>query len=115
MSPCLSHHPGGRYDNCHYLVYHGLLHDALISTRTVCLETQKGAAIIEPLPALPDAEPVRIQGAGVLLGGYLFCAPPANAPGPTVVLLHGYGGDASTMAEPARLLVQAGYHALALS
>jgi dipeptidyl aminopeptidase/acylaminoacyl peptidase len=70
---------------------------------------------LESLPILPDAESVRLAGAGVVLGGYSFQIPHSGPRAPAVILLHGYGGDATTMAEPARRLVQLGYHALTLS
>jgi dipeptidyl aminopeptidase/acylaminoacyl peptidase len=70
--------------------------------------------MIDSLPRLPDAESIQIDGAGVLLGGYLFRCQ-EGAPASAVLFLHGHGGDAATMATPARLAVQAGYHALALS
>jgi dipeptidyl aminopeptidase/acylaminoacyl peptidase len=69
----------------------------------------------ESLPRLSDAESIQLEGVGVLLGGYLFRANRGDARAPAVLFLHGYGGDAATMAVPARLAVQAGYHALAVS
>jgi dipeptidyl aminopeptidase/acylaminoacyl peptidase len=70
---------------------------------------------MEQLPALPDATSVLVQGDGVLLGGYLFSPPMTLTASPAVLLLHGHGGDALDMAEPARQLSQAGYAALSLS
>jgi dipeptidyl aminopeptidase/acylaminoacyl peptidase len=69
----------------------------------------------ESLPRLPDAESIQLEGAGVFLGGYLFRTYQDDARAPAVLFLHGHGGDAATMTAPARLAVQAGYHALAVS
>ena len=69
----------------------------------------------ESLPTLPGAKNVVVQGEGVALGGYLFYPPDLDEAAPTVLLLHGHGGNALDMAEPARLLSQFGYIALSLS
>jgi dipeptidyl aminopeptidase/acylaminoacyl peptidase len=67
------------------------------------------------LPDLPDAKIVEIEGHGVPLGGYLISSQGADSPAAAVLLLHGHGVDALDMAEPARLLSQAGYTAFSLS
>ncbi|MDL2344063.1 CocE/NonD family hydrolase [Deinococcus sp. MIMF12] len=64
------------------------------------------------LPDLPDAAQLTVPCGDVTLGGYLWRQPD---PAPAVLLLHGWGQDASDMATPARLLHSAGWHALSLS
>ncbi len=67
------------------------------------------------LPPQPDAQSVQIPLADILLGGYLLRPANPTTLAPAMVLLHGYGGDATDLLAPARLLAQAGYTALALS
>ncbi|EYB68443.1 hypothetical protein DEIPH_ctg023orf0032 [Deinococcus phoenicis] len=64
------------------------------------------------LPPLPGAAALTLPLEDVTLGGY-FWAQPQSAP--AVLLLHGWGQDASHMAHPARLFRAAGWHALSLS
>lgn len=64
------------------------------------------------LPPLPGAARLTLPLGDVTLGGYLWEQP---RPAPAVLLLHGWGQDASDMAHPARLFQQAGWHVLSLS
>ena len=56
----------------------------------------------DDLPDLPDAEPVRVPGHGVSLGGYFFKPQAGAPPYPALVLLHGFAGHAHNMAGLAR-------------
>jgi len=69
----------------------------------------------DDLPNRTDAVSVRIPGADpdISLGGYLFR--PAVETGGAVIVLHGYGSDASGTAATGALLAQAGWTALCLS
>jgi dipeptidyl aminopeptidase/acylaminoacyl peptidase len=67
------------------------------------------------LPPQPDAQSIQIPLQDILLGGYLLRPAHATTLAPAMVLLHGYGGDATDLLAPARLLAQIGYVALALS
>ncbi|GAA5512759.1 hypothetical protein Dcar01_01481 [Deinococcus carri] len=64
------------------------------------------------LPPLPDAARLTLPLGDVTLGGYYWMQ---SRPAPAVLLLHGWGQDASHMAHPARLFREAGWHALSLS
>ena len=70
----------------------------------------------DDLPAYPGAEPVQIAGADpdVTLGGYLFRAAPPT-PRPAIIVLPGYGGDATHTAAIGERLRDAGFTALCLS
>ena len=67
------------------------------------------------LPTQPDAQAIQIPLQDILLGGYLLRPAHTTSLTPAMVLLHGYGGEATELLAPARLLAQAGYVALALS
>jgi dienelactone hydrolase/catechol 2,3-dioxygenase-like lactoylglutathione lyase family enzyme len=67
------------------------------------------------LPDVADAEPVRLPGHGVTLGGYFFKPQAGNPPNPAVILLHGFAGHAHNMVGLARAFSANGYVALALS
>jgi dipeptidyl aminopeptidase/acylaminoacyl peptidase len=67
------------------------------------------------LPEVDGAERIQISYPGGVLGGYLFLPLIIQRRLPAVILLHGYSSNAQAMIEPARLLVQEGYAALALS
>lgn len=64
------------------------------------------------LPALPDATLVSLVFDDVQLGGYAWWGTRAA---PAVLLLHGWGEDASTMAPVARQVRGRGWHAVSLS
>lgn len=64
------------------------------------------------LPDLPDAARVSVDAGDVTLGGYAWWQPGGA---PAVLLMHGWGQDASSMATPARLLHARGWHAVSLS
>ncbi len=69
----------------------------------------------DDLPERADAERVRLPGAdpGVRLGGYLFR--PETPSATAVLVLHGYGGDATLTAGLGRRLAARGWTALCLS
>lgn len=69
----------------------------------------------EDLPERQDAERIRIAGADpdVFLGAYLF--KPATAIDRAVIVLHGYGSDATATAHFGARLADAGWTALCLS
>jgi dienelactone hydrolase len=69
------------------------------------------------LPEEEGAERVQVSGVdGVTLGGYLFRpAPPAGGPPPAVIVLHGYGSDATNLVWFGHELARAGFLALCLS
>ncbi len=69
----------------------------------------------DDLPERADATKVRITGADpeVTLGGYLFQPQPASDR--AVILLHGYGGNASLTTALGRRLAETGWVALCLS
>jgi dipeptidyl aminopeptidase/acylaminoacyl peptidase len=69
----------------------------------------------DDLPDLADAEPVRVPGHGVTLGGYLFKPQAGQPPYPALILLHGFASHAHAMAGMARAASANGYVALALS
>jgi len=74
----------------------------------------------DDLPARTDAATVRIAGADpdVSLGGYLFrpaAAAPSASISTAVIVLSGYGGDATGIAATGAELAQAGWTALCLS
>jgi dienelactone hydrolase len=70
------------------------------------------------LPERRDAEHVRVPGEdGVTLGGYLFRPPIRQriAGPPGVIVLHGFGGDATSTVPIGQKLAEAGFLALCLS
>jgi dienelactone hydrolase/catechol 2,3-dioxygenase-like lactoylglutathione lyase family enzyme len=69
----------------------------------------------DELPDVADAEPVRVPGHGVTLGGYLFKPQAGQQPYPAIVMLHGFAGHAHAMIGLARAAAANGYVALALS
>lgn len=78
------------------------------------------AHAFDDLPERTDASTVRIAGAdpAVSLGGYLFRPSGATSRAPipaAVIVLSGYGGDATGIAATGALLAQAGWIALCLS
>ncbi|WP_180536261.1 alpha/beta hydrolase family protein [Micrococcus luteus] len=66
----------------------------------------------QELPDLPDAAPVRLEFDDVRLGGYAWWG---GQEAPAVLLLHGWGEDASTMAPVARQVRARGWHAVSIS
>ena len=64
------------------------------------------------LPHLEDAEQVELHLQDVTLGGYYF---PAGESARAVLIVHGWGEDASVQADAARHFRNAGLHALSLS
>ncbi len=74
--------------------------------------------VVHAWDALPEAndggQQVRVPGAdGVQLGGYLFH--PSGRALASIIILHGYGGDATWTAWTAKLLANDGFAALCLS
>ena len=70
------------------------------------------------LPERADGERVRVPGEdGVMLGGYLFRPPTAQtiARPPGVIVLHGFGGNATSTVPIGQKLAEAGFLALCLS
>lgn len=64
------------------------------------------------LPDLPDAERFLLEFEDVRLGGYAWWC---EGEAPAVLLLHGWGEDASVMAPVARQVREHGLHAVSLS
>ena len=73
------------------------------------------SASLDDLPDTAGAGKVAVPGAGVMLGGYLYRPAQHARALPAVLLLHAAGGSALTLDEPARILTERGYAALALS
>lgn len=70
--------------------------------------------MVEPLPILDDAVALSFDYDDVRLAGYAWwAAGVANAP--TVLVLHGWGEDASTLAPVARQIRKRGWHAVSIS
>ncbi len=67
------------------------------------------------LSSRTGATVVEVQGDGVKLQGYLFLPDDAPKPAPAIIVLHGWGGNAMTVAGVAQTLSRQGYVALALS
>lgn len=67
------------------------------------------------LPARAGATVVEVQGDGVKLQGYLFLPNDTLKPAPAIIVLHGWDGNAMTVAGVAQTLSREGYVALALS
>ncbi|GAB3518487.1 alpha/beta hydrolase family protein [Arthrobacter monumenti] len=68
----------------------------------------------EPLPILDDAVALSFEYDDVRLAGYAWWAAGA-APAPTVLILHGWGEDASTLAPVARQIRDRGWNAVSIS
>lgn len=66
----------------------------------------------DALPVLDDAEPFAVQVDDVRLGGYAWWQP---SPAPAIVLIHGWGQDASHLAGLARQLHGRGWNVLSLA
>ena len=64
------------------------------------------------LPRLPGAVPVLLEFEDVQLGGYAWWR---DRQAPAILLLHGWGEDASTMAPVARQVLDHGWHAVSIS
>ena len=64
------------------------------------------------LPRLPGAVPVLLEFEDVQLGGYAWWC---DRQAPAILLLHGWGEDASTMAPVARQVLDHGWHAVSIS
>ena len=64
------------------------------------------------LPRLPAAVPVLLEFEDVQLGGYSWWR---DRQAPAILLLHGWGEDASTMAPVARQVLDRGWHAVSIS
>ena len=64
------------------------------------------------LPRLPGAVPVLLEFEDVQLGGYAWWC---DRQAPAILLLHGWGEDASTMAPVARQVLDRGWHAVSIS
>ena len=64
------------------------------------------------LPRLPGAVPVLLEFEDVQLGGYSWWR---DRQAPAILLLHGWGEDASTMAPVARQVLDRGWHAVSIS
>jgi dienelactone hydrolase len=68
------------------------------------------------LPPRADAEHVRVSGVDdVMLGGYLFRPAHPVAQPPGIIVLHGFGGDATSTVPIGQKLAAAGFVALCLS
>ena len=64
------------------------------------------------LPRLPGAVPVLLEFEDVQLGGYSWWR---DRQAPAILLLHGWGEDASTMAPVARQVLDRAWHAVSIS
>ena len=64
------------------------------------------------LPRLPGAVPVLLEFEDVQLGGYAWWR---DRQAPAILLLHGWGEDASTMAPVAHQVLERGRHAVSIS
>lgn len=64
------------------------------------------------LPRLPGAVPVLLEFEDVQLGGYAWWR---DRQAPTILLLHGWGEDASTMAPVAHQVLDREWHAVSIS
>ncbi|PLA46854.1 alpha/beta hydrolase family protein [Micrococcus luteus] len=67
---------------------------------------------ITVLPRLPGAVPVLLEFEDVQLGGYSWWR---DRQAPAILLLHGWGEDASTMAPVARQVLDREWHAVSIS
>lgn len=72
-------------------------------------------AALDALPDIPDATTVWVPGAGVTQGAYLFRPGDVSRRVPGVLLLHGTGGNAEDLVYEARVLMEQGYVALAIT
>lgn len=68
--------------------------------------------VVNRLPDIAEAQPVLIASGDVELGGYAWWDD-GNAP--AILLLHGWGEDASTMAPVARQVRSRSWHAISIS
>lgn len=69
-------------------------------------------AVLNRLPDIGGSQPVSLTFGDVELGGYAFWD---EADAPAVLLLHGWGEDASTMAPIARQVRSRSWHAVSIS